>query len=285
MKILKPRIVASIFGLVALVGLSLGSGWVPEPGSARAVAQVGAATRGVAAPKAGNPAGAAAAPVPNLPPWTAVRNPPQQFIPPGGMWAEVIEATSRWIIVQNQEGQQFPIAGDRIRQFLVRWPSAVSDLTPNSMVEATGLHTGEGMLMVDHIDIYEADAQNLVSPTFQNLSGIPQQQVTFDSITQSNLGITNWMEVRDPSINPHLLHVVGHSTGINPIQLTGFGPSGIAVLPGPNGMSMTQVTLGTNSYAKKGDLVHLIPEAVLPRGLDVSQLVLYKKIPLRQFQP
>ncbi len=291
MKILGHRIVASALGAVAALGLSLGFGPAPEVVSPHTLAQqVGAGAgakpgAGVNPPVAG-PRGAAG---PNIPPWTALRAAPQNFVSPQGMWAEVIASTSRWIVVQNQEGQQFPIAADRIRQFLVRWPSSVNDLSPASMVEATGMQSGANTIMVDHIDVYEADAQNLVTPVVANLSLGPTQQVTpttFDSFTQSSLGITNWMEVRDQNTGQNIMHVVGRSTGINPIQLSGFpSPPSVSVMPSSNGMSVTQVTLGTNSYAKKGDLVHLTPETALPRGLDVNQLVLYKKIPLRQFQP
>ena len=279
MKILGYRLVASALGAVVVLGFGLGMGLGTV--APRANAQVGATPKGAAGANGG---GAAA--IPNLPPWTALRGSPQSFVSPQGMWAEVIASTSRWLVVQNQDGQQFPIAADRIRQFLVRWPSSVNDLSPASMVEATGMQTGTTTLMVDHIDVYEADAQNLVSPTVQNLSGgKPPQAMTFDSFTQSNFGIINYQEVRDPNTTTMITHVVGRSSAINPIQLTGVGTAPITVISGQNGMSVTQVTLGTNSFAKKGDLVHLIPETASPRGLDVRQMVLYKKIPLRQFQP
>ncbi len=292
MKILGHRIVASAFGAVAVLGLSLGAGLALEAAAplARQVgAGAGAAPKAAGAGAGANQPGAvprAAGAGPNIPPWTALRATPQNFVSAQGMWAEVIASTSRWIVVQNQEGQQFPIAADRIRQFLVRWPSSVGDLSPASMVEATGLQTGANTLMVDHIDVYEADAQNLVSPTVQNLSGGNNRPPpTLDSLYQGGFGITNWMEVRDQNTSQMIMHVVGRSTGINPVQLSGFGPTSVMVVPGSSGMSVTQVTLGTNSFAKKGDLVHLTPETALPRSLDVSQLVLYKKIPLRQFQP
>src|SRR5262249_24965228 len=48
---------------------------------------------------------------------------------PQGEWVEVINATSRWVVVQNPSGQQFPIAVDGLGQFLVRWPSSLDALT------------------------------------------------------------------------------------------------------------------------------------------------------------
>src|SRR3954451_1041348 len=55
--------------------------------------------------------------------------------PPRGAWGEVIMANERWIVVQNHEGQQFPIAAESINQFLVRWPTNFESLTNQSWVE------------------------------------------------------------------------------------------------------------------------------------------------------
>ena len=295
MKILGQRIIASACGTAAVlgcgIGLGLGFGPAGRPVEAQQAEKAAANPRRGAAPDA----------------WTAAHTAPQSAVSPQGMWGEVVSATSRWIVVQNQEGQQFPIASDRIHQFLVRWPSSLGELSPSSLVEATGYRNGAESVMTDHIDVYEANAQNLVTPTLQNLGGgtadplgmaSPLNNSNFNSINFEtlNFGSVNWTELRDSGTAnwtelpafPNatlLIHVVGRSTGINPLILTGFGPTSLSVVPGQNGMTVTQVTLGTNSYAKKGDQVHIVPEGVTPRGLDVGQLVLYKKIPLRQFQP
>ena len=85
--------------------------------------------------------------------------------------------------------------------------------------------------------------------------------------------------------NPVRKHIVGHALANDPIQVAGFGMNWYTVQPSLAGMSITQVTLGSNSYARRGDLVYVVPENLGPRSVDVAQLVLYKKIPLRQFQP
>ena len=46
-----------------------------------------------------------------------------------------------------------------------------------------------------------------------------------------------------------------------------------------------KVTVGSNSFARRGDLVYVVPENLGPRSVEVAQLVPYKKMPLRQFQP
>ena len=303
MKILQRRIVASSLGAVAVLGLSIGVG--PGVGAPQAGAQVAAAPKAAQAPA---PAPKAAQAAPNLPPWTAQHASPQAVIQQEqqqqqGMWAEVISSTARWMVIQSQDGHQFPIAADRIKQYLVRWPSSINDLSPTSMVEATGIRTSSAAMMTDHIDVYEADAQNLVSPTIQSVAGPGQVAgfghtsnfgfIDFESLNfgsqnwteMPSAGVVNWTETPNVGGGGMLLHVVGRSTAINPVQLSGFGPGSIMVAPGQNGMSVTQVTLGTMSYAKKGDLVHLTADGASARGLDVSQLVLYKKIPLRRFQP
>lgn len=303
MKTLGLRIVASALGAVAVLGggIGLGTGFGPAAPRAQAQAQQPAAA----------PAARGAAPRGNggaLAPWTATHPSPQSVVNPQGFWAEVVSSTSRWIVVQTAEGQQYPIASDRIRQFLVRWPSSVNELSERSMVEATGYRNGAESVMTDHIDIYEGNAQGLVTPTLQNLGGgtadplgmaSPLNQANFNSLNFETLGFgsVNWTELRDagtanwtelPAFPTAtlLIHVVGQSIQINPIVLTGFGgTTPLAVVPSGGGMTVTQVTLGTNSVAKKGDQVHLVAEGATPRGLDVGQMVLYKKTSLRQFQP
>ena len=53
-------------------------------------------------------------------------------LPPQGAWGEVINVTSRWLVIQNHSGQQYPIATDDIGEFLVRWPSSVENLGPQA---------------------------------------------------------------------------------------------------------------------------------------------------------
>src|SRR4051812_12826321 len=75
--------------------------------------------------------------------------------PPRGAWGEVIFANERWIVVQNNQGQQFPVSADSINQFLVRWPSTLNALTHQSWVEATGTDAGSMTVRTSHVDVYE----------------------------------------------------------------------------------------------------------------------------------
>ncbi len=83
----------------------------------------------------------------------------------------MINVTPKWIVVQDENGRQFPVAADAIKQFLVRWPSGVDQLTKGSLVEATGVNAGSNVVVADHMDVYEEDAQKLVTPDVTNLFG------------------------------------------------------------------------------------------------------------------
>jgi hypothetical protein len=212
----------------------------------------------------------------------------QVRLPPQGVWTEVISVTQKWMVVQNQLGQQFPIAADRVRLFLIRWPTSTDQLSPQSMIEVTGPDAGSNVVIADHIDIYEGDAQSLVSPAVNNLYGYNRTLSAYDVDQQNTYGVVYWMSPEEYAI-PSRMHIVGHyaggGVGGESVRVSGYGQNWYTIQPSVNGMSVTQVTLGNNSYARRGDIVYIVPENVGPRSLDVAQLVLYKKMPLRMFQP
>jgi hypothetical protein len=210
----------------------------------------------------------------------------QVRLPSQGFWAEVITVTPKWMVVQNQLGQQLPIGTDRIRQFLIRWPHSTNLLTPGSVIEVTGPEAGSNVIIADHIDVYEADAQNLVSPAVNNLYGFNRTVSAFDTDQQNTYGVVYWMSPEEYAI-PSRMHIVGSSMGFggDPVRIAGFGQNWYTIQPSANGMSVTRVTIGNSSYARRGDLVYFVPENVGPRSVDVGQLVLYKKIPFQDFQP
>ena len=205
-------------------------------------------------------------------------------VQPQGAWAEVITASSRWLVVQTQEGQQFPIAADRIRQFLVRWPSSVDQLTANSLVEVTGPEGLQNTVIADHIDHYEAGAQNLVSPTVQSFYGNNRTISPFELGQKDTFSIVYFLTPEEYNI-PNRVHIVAPPLQKAPLQLAGGGNNFYNVQPSQNGMTVSQVTMGDMSYPRRGDVVFVSTENLTARSLNVTQLVLYKKIPIRQFQP
>lgn len=208
----------------------------------------------------------------------------QVQMPAQGTWAEVINVTSRWLIVQNQLGQQFPIASDRVRQFLIRWPYSLERISPGALIELSGPDAGSNTIITDHMDVYENEALALVSPTTTVLSYNNRAITPFD-IDQSQSYGSNYWFTPEESAMPGRVHIVGHPLGAGDgMRISSGGQNSYGVQASGNGMSVTQVSLGSNSYARRGDVVYLVPENLSPRSVDVSQLVLYKKIPLRAFQ-
>ena len=153
-------------------------------------------------------------------------------LPPQGAWGEVINVTSRWIVVQNHSGQQFPIAIDDIQEFLIRWPTSIDSLTGQSLVEAVGQTPGSNVVRTGHIDVFEGADRTLVAPT--NNSVLPSNMV----VTTLDPGFNRFMNPWDyagqnmlygwaypvpanMSGIPSRQHVVG-----NVIDRSGPGPDG-----------------------------------------------------------
>jgi len=218
--------------------------------------------------------------------------PPEIGMPPRGTWAEIINVTPKWMVVQNEAGQQYPIAANQVHQFMVRWPMPAADILPQSMIEVTGTNVGSNIIVTDHVDVYEDAAQSLVTPTVMNLFGDYQALSYGNFQTLSAYGTAEQdpfgMGAFNASMggnNPERRHIVGRAMANDPIQVAGNGLNWFTIQPGLGGQSITQVTLGSNSYARRGDLVYVLPQNIGPKSVDVAQLVLYKKVPYRGFQP
>jgi hypothetical protein len=214
---------------------------------------------------------------------------PVGFLPmtppaPRGEWGEIITATPKWLVVQNEQGQQFPIAADSIRQFLIRWPSSTAALTPQSMVEVNGLGMPNDSIYAEHLDVYEDSARTLVSPTVLGSHGFRRDIQGYEVDMLNTNGITNFWTPQE-WMTPNRMHVVGNPVANDPVRLAVFGSNPITVLTNVDGLTVTQITQGSNSYAKRGDLVYVESEGAETRGLDVTRLVLYKKMPIHQFTP
>lgn len=205
-------------------------------------------------------------------------------VPPAGTWAEVIMANNKGVVIQNAAGQQFPVSFDAVRQFLIRWPTNAQSLGPNSLIEVTGVDLGTNQVRADHVDVYEGAAQSLVTPTYQNIVGFNRVMTAADMDQKETYGVV-FPLTPEESAMPNRLHVVGPAVANNPLRVGIQGNNAVTVWPDIAGMSMTQITQGSASYAKKGDLVYLVPQAMGPKSLIVNLMVLYKKIPLNQFQP
>jgi hypothetical protein len=217
-------------------------------------------------------------------------------LPPQGAWGEIINVTTRWVVIQNHSGQQYPIAVDDLGEFLVRWPSRLEALGNRSLVEAVGDDVGSNILQTQHIDVFEGADQSLVTPTYTSLlrdnAGVPAIDPGLNfmlnplGISQQS-GLYGWAYPISPMLGLGTrLHLVGFAVNRAPLQLTVPGNNLITVTsqPGEN-FTVSQVTRGRVNYIRKGDYAFLMPQGITPRGLLLSQFVLYKTIPFRQFDP
>src|SRR5262249_36259316 len=83
---------------------------------------------------------------------------------------------------------------------------------------------------------------------------------------------------------PIRLHVVGTVVERIPLRLSILGNNLATVVAGENvQFTVSQVTRGSLDYARKGDYAFLMPRQLNPKGLVLSQFVLYKSIRFRQF--
>lgn len=226
---------------------------------------------------------------------------PLPQVPPEGAWGEVVNATDRWIVVQNHAGQQFPIAVMDTGRFLVRWPYTLDMLGAESLVEAYGRDLGSNTLETAHLDVYEGTDRTLVSPSFSRVgprnANLPTPSPVFSLIYNSvlnswgypgTLSMYGWAYPVAPNGTDEValpLHLVGPPLDRVPLRLAIPGNNAAGVVPGRNiQFSITQVTRGSMQYVRKGDVAYLIPIGVKPSGIVVSQLVLYKNIPFVRFK-
>jgi hypothetical protein len=200
-------------------------------------------------------------------------------------YASVLTVTPRWLVIQNERGQQFPVAFDSVGLFLVRWPATAEHLLPGRdgvppLVEANGRSAGANNVQTDHIDIYRGPGRGLVSPGIltPNLLAI-QPNFQFQVNLQFNL-FQPLQGVGGGPIMPEnvgdLMFVVGPPINVDPLRLGIAGTNWVNVLPSPGGFAMNVVTPGSPSQIKPGDFVYYVAMQEEPKGLRLSQLVVYK---------
>jgi hypothetical protein len=222
-------------------------------------------------------------------------------LPPQGAWGEVINVTSRWIVIQNHAGQQFPIAVDDIQEFLIRWPYSLASTTEQSWVEAIGQDGGSNVVHVNHIDVFEGSDRSLVRPTYNSIlpnnmvvttvdPGFNRTMNAWDYAGQNMLYGWAYPVPANLSGIPSRLHVVGNVLDRDPpgqlIRINLPGNNFATIVPDGSGqMTVSQVTRGSPNFVRKGDRAFLMPVQTAPRGLILSQLVLYKQVPRAQFNP
>lgn len=208
------------------------------------------------------------------------------WIPPRGEWLQVLTATDRWLVLQNERGQQFPVAYDAVGQFLMRWPSALERIAPDDLVEVTGLDLGNNQVGTDQVDIYKGGARQLVTPTIQQILGFNRVMTPFDWERQRTFGINlQYILTPEEQLMPARLHMVAPAANLQPLQLMSGGNNVITVVPGMNGAAVTEVSQGSPRFVEPGDMAYVVPlpQQSGPRSLSLGRLVIYKGVGVDQF--
>ncbi|WZO97000.1 hypothetical protein EP7_004012 [Isosphaeraceae bacterium EP7] len=203
-------------------------------------------------------------------------------MPQRGSWGEIIMVNAKWIVIQNQQGQQFPVAMDSVGSFMTRWPTSADALTRASMIEVTGSDVASNQIMTDHVDVFEGPARNMVTPTTEINQGFSLV------LSPVGLGRSSISGPNNPGMAgiwgaPNIPTFVGSVVDSDPLQFSIGGNQVWTVVPGNNGITMTQVTLGTWSTIRKGDVVYFVPSSAGARSLVLGRMVLYKSIPFARF--
>ena len=201
---------------------------------------------------------------------------------PSGDWAEIVTITPKWLVIQNEKGQQFPVALDSVGEFVIRWPIDPARITPNAMVETTGLDLGTNQVRTDHIDVFEREGRMLVQPVYQQIIGFGRTPTTFDIQNQNTYGVRIPLLPGEDQL-PNRLHVAGPIVGLDPVRISMGGNNAMTVLPAATGLSFNEVTPGVVALLRPGDLVYVIPTDMTPKTLIVGQMVAYKAVTKQQF--
>ena len=201
-----------------------------------------------------------------------------------GDWGEVVTVTPKWLVVQNQQGQQFPVSLDAVNQFMLRWPIDPSQITPGALVETTGIDLGTNQIRTDHVDVFEGSARGMVQPLVQQVIGFGRRPTAFDLQNRNTYGVFIPLLPGEDKM-PNRLHVVGPIAGYNPLRLAVAGNNAVSVFPLDTGLSFFQVTPGSSSFLREGDLVYVVPSDMTPKSLILSEMVGYKRMPIGEFVP
>ncbi len=172
-------------------------------------------------------------------------------------WAEVITVTKDWLVLQNGEGQQLPVATGAIRLFVIRWPTTPDRISPNALLETTGVDTGSLHVATNHVDVYEGATRALVTPAtlYITASGRPQFPIdlVYNSDPYGEAIYGSWPLLPSGfSGGPARMNIVGPMVSRNPLAIGVVpGNNAAVIMPAsPAGVTMSQITPGSNELVR-----------------------------------
>jgi len=196
------------------------------------------------------------------------------------------------LVIQNEEGQQFPVAldTDTVPDFRMRWPSTVDRIRPTALVEALGVNNNSNRIVTDHVDVYDGAARALVA---ERWSKMPVETIvgynrslTQNDIQMINIGVypagVSSLSPEESKLPPRL-HVIGPLVNANPLMIALPGNGEARVDPAGDDLLVSEVTLGSAAYVQPGDWVYFVPVSFNEKSLILSELWVYKQVPFDQF--
>ncbi len=210
---------------------------------------------------------------------TSVRNSgaPRLTLPSEGFWARVLTTSTDWIVIQNDEGQQFPIDPTRIELFVIRQPIAPNQISPSALAEIAGLDVGTSIVRTQHIDVYEGSMRGLVRPSYTTTVGDLRDVDSF------NLNGYHFMSFPSLAVYSGAFRVPRQVYLVGPVQSS--DPQGMRIeIPGNNAIivpfdtvqSITRIEPGSSQRIQRGDLAFVIPTDADSKSLRLTQLVVYR---------
>jgi hypothetical protein len=203
-------------------------------------------------------------------------------------WAEVITATREWLVLQDEEGKQYPVSLNAIGLFVTRWPTTLDRISPDALVEATGVDADSNRILTDHLDVFEGAARNMVVPGLVLITGSGRAYRPIDFTFNADAYGDPFPGLGPPiqggvNTNPARMHIVGPLVRKAPVMIGWEGNNAMTVLAPPQGVSMSQITPGSAADIRPGDLVYFAAVDARPKSLVLEQLVVYKSMPIDQF--
>jgi hypothetical protein len=202
---------------------------------------------------------------------------------PEGVWGEILSVTPKWIVIQTDNGQQFPVSLEATRLFVLRWPTTPALIGPDAWAEVTGLDVNSNMVMASQVDIYEGAARNLVTPVSNYLIGYNRVVAPVGPFAMGTFGYFQLLPGEE--LMPRRRHVVGPLVNRAPLAIAVSGNDAVRVQPTTGGMVLSQVTPGSFSFVRPGDIAWFLPVGSSPRTLSLARLIVYKPMPVGQFVP
>jgi hypothetical protein len=211
--------------------------------------------------------------------------PPAPKFAPQGDWLEVLTATPRWLVLQNQKGQQFPVDLDAVDLFLMRSPTTPERLGPDAWVAVFSLNRQSDRVVTDHLDVFQGAAKSLLpaprrGPVNERGDYIfPLLMDTYET------GFGDDFRRWPVDGLPEYLDLVGKIVQGRPLVVESPDNTRITVV-GPQGPpALSLVTFGSSATVLPGDQAWCLITSATPRTLILEQLWIHKAVPLDRIAP